>query len=162
VAAQPPRFMIPRRLVAAVGLAAQRGWDEQAGRLAQSTGDSLRMLRYLDDLLTVREAAPAAGGRREDTATEARELNNLGIAYGELRRLEEAIGCYQQSLAIFRETRDRYGEGQILTNLGNAYTKLRQPDWAAVCWRDAAAAMRDVCDHEQEWRPTGPRCRAGG
>jgi hypothetical protein len=39
--------MIPRRLVAAVGLAAQRGWDEQAGRLAQSTGDSLRMLRYL-------------------------------------------------------------------------------------------------------------------
>jgi hypothetical protein len=49
-----------------------------------------------------------------------------------------AIGCYQDSLAICRETGDRYGEGQTLTNLGIAYTKMRQPDRAAMCWREAA------------------------
>jgi len=59
-----------------------------------------------------------------------------------------ASPCYQQALAIRRETGDQHGEGQTLTNLGNAYSDLRQPDRAATCWRDAAAAMRDAGDHE--------------
>jgi hypothetical protein len=63
-----------------------------------------------------------------------------------------AIGCYQDSLAICRETGDRYGEGQTLTNLGIAYTKMRQPDRAAMCWREAAAAMRDAGDDEAAGR----------
>ena len=70
------------------------------------------MLRYLDDLLTVTEAALAAARRAGDTAAEGRALSNLGNAYRELRRFEEAIGCYQQSLAIYRETGDRHGEGR--------------------------------------------------
>jgi tetratricopeptide (TPR) repeat protein len=65
-----------------------------------------------------------------------------------LGRLEETVGCYQQSLAIFRETGDRYDEGQTLDNLGNAYRELRQPDRAAECWREAAAAMHDAGDHQ--------------
>ena len=48
-------------------------------------------------------------------------LNNLGLAYAGLRRFEEAIGCYQESLAIMRETGDRHGEGIALNNLGIAY-----------------------------------------
>jgi hypothetical protein len=40
--------------------------------------------------------------------------------------LEEAIGCFQESLAIWRETGDRDGEGTALGNLGGAYQQLRR------------------------------------
>ena len=50
-------------LLAALGLAADRGWDQQVQRLSSSTAESLRILRYLDDLLTVHEAALAAARR---------------------------------------------------------------------------------------------------
>ena len=79
-------------------------------------------------------------------------LNNLGSTYVELQRFDEAITCYQQSLAIWRETGDRYGEGQTLNNLGNAYQEMGQRDRAVRCWREAAAAMRDAGDHEQAGR----------
>ena len=62
-----------------------------------------------------------SAGRPATGTARARALNNLGIAYGELRRFEEAIGCYQEALAICRETGDRHGEGQTLNNLGLAY-----------------------------------------
>ena len=101
-------------LLAAVGLAAQRGWDQQVVQLSASTGDSLTLLRHLADLLTVREAALAAARRAGDTAAEGRALRNLGSAYQELRRFEEAIGCHQDALAIRRETGDRHGEGRTL------------------------------------------------
>jgi hypothetical protein len=65
-------------LVATAGLAAQRGWDEQVGQLAASMCDSLTRLRYLDDLLTVREAALAAARRAGDTHGEGGALNNPG------------------------------------------------------------------------------------
>ena len=65
-------------LLAALGLAAQRGWDEQVRQLSESMGESLTLLRYLDDLLTVQEAALAAARRAGDTAAEGRALNNLG------------------------------------------------------------------------------------
>ena len=57
------------------------------------------------------EAALAAARRSEDRAAEGRALGNLGIAYAELRRFEEAVDCFQRSLAIKRETGDRHGEG---------------------------------------------------
>ncbi len=137
-------------LLATLGLAAQRGWDEQVQLLAESTGDSLTVLRYLDDLLTVREAALAAARRAWDTPAEGRALGNLGNAYTELRRFEEAIGCYQQALAIFRETGDRRGEGQTLYNLGTAYAALRRFEEAIGCHQQALAIFRETGDRHGE------------
>ena len=137
-------------LLATLGLAAQRGWDEQVQQLAESTGDSLTVLRYLDDLLTVREAALVAGRRQGDTPAEGRALGNLGNAYTELRRFEEAIGCHQQALAIFRETGDRRGEGQTLNNLGTAYTELRRFEEAIGCHQQALAIFRETGDRRGE------------
>ncbi|HJY59028.1 MAG TPA: tetratricopeptide repeat protein [Streptosporangiaceae bacterium] len=57
---------------------------------------------------------------------EGSALNNLGMAYCQLWWLEEAIGCFQESLAIWRETGDRDGEGTALGNLGGAYQQLRR------------------------------------
>ena len=38
-----------------------------------------------------------------DRRGEVQTLSNLGSAYSELRRFEEAIGCGQQALALFRK-----------------------------------------------------------
>ena len=139
-------------LLAALGLAAQRGWDEQVGQLAESMGTSLALLRYLDDLLTVCEAALAAASRAGDTSAEGRALSNLGDAYRELRRFEEAIGCYQESLAIYRETGDRHGEGRTLNNLGNAYQELRRFEEAIGCYQESLAICRETGDRRGEGR----------
>ena len=77
-----------------------------------------------------------AGDRRP--ARRGQTLNNLGIAYRELRRFEEAIACYQQSLAIFREIGDRHGEGLALNNLGNAYRELRRFEEAITSYQRLA------------------------
>jgi tetratricopeptide (TPR) repeat protein len=69
--------------------------------------------------------------------------------YQKLGRFEEAIGCYQDAAAIYRETGDRYGEGLTLSNLGLAYQELQRSDQAIASWRRAASAMRDAGDHEQ-------------
>jgi tetratricopeptide (TPR) repeat protein len=137
-------------LLAALGLAVQRGWDEQVQRLSYATMASLRILRYLDDLLTVDEAALAAARRAGDRTAEGGTLGNLGNAYRELRRLEEAIDCYQQSLAIRRETGDRYGEGQTLTNLGLAYYGLRRFADAVDCYQQSLAILREAGDRRAE------------
>jgi hypothetical protein len=50
-------------------------------------------------------------------------LGNLGYAYAELRRFEEAIACYQQDIMICREVGDRYGKGRNLDNLASSTRK---------------------------------------
>jgi tetratricopeptide (TPR) repeat protein len=139
-------------LLAALGLAAQRDWDRQVKQLSESMGDSLGILHYLDDQLTIRGIALAAARHAGNVRAEGMALTSLDIAYQELRRFEEAVDCYQQDIAICRETGDRHGEGQTLNNLGSAYQELRQPAWAVECWREAAAAMRAVGDHNEARR----------
>jgi tetratricopeptide (TPR) repeat protein len=140
-------------LLAALGLAARRGWDQQVQRLSYSTADSLTILRYLDDLLAVHEAAQAAARRAGDRAAEGRTLTNLGNAYAELRRFEEAVDCYQRALAIWRETGDRHREGQTLTNLGEVYRALRRFEEAVDCYRQSLAIIRETGDRYDEGVP---------
>ncbi len=139
-------------LLAALGLAVDRGWDEQVVQLGDSMGESLTFLRYLSDLLTVREAALAAARRARDTATEGKALDNLGKAYRRLRRYEDAIGCYEKSLAIFRESADRYGEGTTLKNLGNAYRELGRYEEAISCYEKSLAIYRENGERYGEGR----------
>jgi tetratricopeptide (TPR) repeat protein len=137
-------------LLAALGLAAQRGWDQQVQRLSGSTVDSLTILRYLDDLLTVGETALAAARHAGDQAAEGRALINLGGAYRELGRYEEAITSCQQSLAIKRKIGDRHGEGQTLGNLGLAYQELGRFEEAITSCEQSLAIKREIGDRPGE------------
>ena len=137
-------------LLAALGLAVERGWDEQVQQFSYRMSDSLRVLRYLDDLLTVHEAALAAARSTGDRRAEGMTLSNLGITYRELRRFEDAVDCSQQSLAIKRETGDRRGEGQTLGNLGNAYQELRRFEEAVDCFQRSLAICRETGDRHGE------------
>jgi tetratricopeptide (TPR) repeat protein len=63
-----------------------------------------------------------------------------------MRRLEEAITCYQESLAICRETGDRHSEGPTLINLGTAYVILRRFEEAIGCYQQDIAICRETAD----------------
>jgi tetratricopeptide (TPR) repeat protein len=138
-------------LLAAVGLAERRGWDQQVWRLCDSMGRPLERLRYLDDVLTVQESALVAVRRARMTpAAEGSVLGNLGSAYLELRRFEEAAACFQDALAIFREVGDRRAEGVTLDGLGDAYGGLRRFEEAIACFQDALAVYRETGDRHRE------------
>jgi tetratricopeptide (TPR) repeat protein len=139
-------------MLAAVGLAARRGQGEQVWQLSESTGDTLTMLRQLNDLLTIREAALAAARHAGNVPAEGRAFNNLGYTYGLLRRFEEAIGCFEQSLEIHRESGNRFSEGVALNNLGNTYQDLRRFEEAIGCYEQSLEIRREVRDRPGEGR----------
>jgi tetratricopeptide (TPR) repeat protein len=139
-----------RNMVTVVSLAAELAWHEEVWRISGSMQHALTLLRHLDDLLTVAQAALTAAQTAKDKATESRALDNLGLAYHKLRRFEEAITCYQDALATCRETGDRHGEGQTLGNLGLAYRELRRFDEAITCHERELAIFRDTEDPHGE------------
>jgi tetratricopeptide (TPR) repeat protein len=141
-----------RGVVAAAGLAARRGQDDLVVRLSESAGEAMAILRALNDLLVLREAALAAARRARDTAGEGRALGSLGNAYRELRRFEEAVTCHERSLAIRREAGDRQGEGQTLSNLGVDYGELRRFEEAVACHEESLAIRREIGDRHGEGR----------
>ena len=134
-------------LLATLGLAAQRSWDEQVCQLGECMGRPLMRLRYLTDLLAVAEAALAAARHNAaGTSAEASALSNLGEAYRELRRFEDAIACYREALVICRETDDWSGKSLVLSNLGTAYQELRRFEEAIPCYREALVICRETDD----------------
>jgi tetratricopeptide (TPR) repeat protein len=137
-------------LLAALGLAVQRGWDEETRRLSASMAGALTILRYLDDLLAVREAALAAARQAGETRAEGWALSNLGEAYRRQRRFPEAITSYQQALVIFRKFDDRRAEGLALNDLGIAYRELRGFDEAITSYQQALVIFREVGDRQGE------------
>jgi tetratricopeptide (TPR) repeat protein len=137
-------------LLAALGLATQRGWDEEIRRLSASMAGPLTILRCLDDLLTVRESALAAARHAGETRAEGRALSKLGEAYRQRRRFQEAITSYQQALVIFREFDDRRAEGLALNHLGRAYQELRSFDEAVTSHQQALVIFREVGDRRGE------------
>ena len=145
------RFQAERpNLLAALGLAAQRNWDKQVKQLSESTGDSLAVLRYLDDLLTVREAALAAARHARDTRAEGMALTSLGAAYSQLGRFEEAITCHRQSLIFLRDTGERRFEGMALNSLGIACSELGRFEEAITCFQQDILICRETGDRHGE------------
>jgi tetratricopeptide (TPR) repeat protein len=104
------------------------------------------------DWLAVLAVSQDSARQLNDKGSEASALISLGLALVGVRRFEEAIACYEQDIAICRETADRYGEGQTGENLAVAGRETGQPGRAAACWREAAAAMREVGELEEAAR----------
>jgi hypothetical protein len=129
------KFEVERaNLLALVELAAERGWHETVWQLSEHMGDTLTLLRHLDDLLAVREAALAAARSAGDIAARGRALGNLGNAYAELRRFEDAIKCLQEDRAICQEVKDRPGDRDSSTSVlpTARYASSRTPSTVTI------------------------------
>ena len=89
--------------------------------LSEDMDKALRRLGYPDDLVHVHQAGLAAARRVGSKDAEARVLGNLGNAYAELRRFDEAISYLQQDLTIVRQTGGVIAQGPVFNDLGIVY-----------------------------------------
>jgi tetratricopeptide (TPR) repeat protein len=94
-------------------------------------------------------------GRLDNRRSEGVCLSYLGIAYHSLGQVREAIGYYEEALAISREIGDRRGEGNALGNLGIAYYSLGQVREAIGYHEQALAISREIGDRRGEGRHLG-------
>jgi tetratricopeptide (TPR) repeat protein len=81
---------------------------------------------------------------------EAKALNNLGAALGELGRFEETIAALHKAAAIFGETGDRHGEGRAKARLGLALGDTGRFEEAITASQEAAAIFRKTGDQDRE------------
>ena len=71
-------------------------------------------------------------------------MGNLGLAYADLGHAREAIGYYEQHLAIAREIGDRRGEGIACFNLALALESLQQREEAIASAEQALAIFEAI------------------
>jgi DNA-binding SARP family transcriptional activator len=74
------------------------------------------------------------------------DLDSLGGAHHERGDDAEAVDCYRQALALFRESGDRHLEATILTHLGDVQHATGEHDAARKTWRQALDILTDL-DH---------------
>jgi len=84
------------------------------------------------------------------TSLNARELNELGNAYVDHGMWDEALECYERSLALRREGKDRRGEMVILNNLGALYHRQALWDEALRWYRESREIARKLEERESE------------
>ncbi|GGP00253.1 tetratricopeptide repeat protein [Wenjunlia tyrosinilytica] len=133
-----------------VPLAATTGHLPTAVSLAECLTVYLRRRRHFHDALTTTEHAITAARELSDRHSEARALNNLGLALREVRRFEEAIDTHTQDLAICRELGDRHSEARALNNLGLALQQVRRFEEAIDTHTQAADTFRELDDRHSE------------
>jgi tetratricopeptide (TPR) repeat protein len=75
---------------------------------------------------------------------EGRIMNGSGESYRGQEDFHKAIECYDQALAIARETSDRKGEGATLNNFGIVYFSLGDNKRAITYYEQALAIDREI------------------
>ena len=121
------------------------------GFLAQDLGDHAEAATRFQQALAARADLKARYKTDTEIAIanqhgEGITLANLGNAYRELRRADEALDCLRDALAIFREIDDPHGAGYTLVKLGDTYQDLARTDDALRAYHEALTTRRDIGD----------------
>ncbi len=90
--------------------------------------------------------------QRADRARKAAICGNLGNAYCDLDKYEQAIKYHQQDLKIVQEIKDRTGESTALGNLGTDYQALGQHLKAINYYQQQRKIAEEIEDSEEEGR----------
>jgi tetratricopeptide (TPR) repeat protein len=137
-------------LVAAVHAAADAGLTEATWQLPAVLMRYFYLRsRWTDWLDTHRIAfsvAQAAGNR----LAQAKILNGLGVAYGDLREFTAAIDCCRDAAELYGQLGDTYGEAWCLNNLGVTSIDLDRPADAVDYFRRALELFRRSEDPQGE------------
>jgi tetratricopeptide (TPR) repeat protein/transcriptional regulator with XRE-family HTH domain len=96
------------------------------------------------------EVGVVGAQRVGDRYGEAWVLNNLAVAYRELRRLDEAKETFKNVLALRIELGDRVGQAWTLTGIGFIGFDENQFDVAAARFGEALDIFREVGDRNGE------------
>lgn len=96
------------------------------------------------------EVGVEGAGLAKDPYGEAWVLNNLAIAYADLRRFDEAKQNFEKALAIRMEIGDRVGQGWTNTGTGFVGFHQSQFDVAAQHFAHALEIFREIGDRHGE------------
>jgi len=110
-------------LAAGVRLAAGSGLHETAWKLPAAAMSFYFRRSYWGDWVTAHKTGLASARVLGDRQAEGWMLNNLGMVYGR-QRMPEAVECFEQAMAIYRDLGDVRGESRAATNVANAYFDL--------------------------------------
>jgi Tetratricopeptide repeat len=93
-------------------------------------------------LVTARQPAEHLPREGQQPGLDLRDL----LRSQRVGRLDEALGCDQDSVALFRQLGDRIGQAGSLTNLGETYELLERFHDSLACQRDSLGLFRDLGD----------------
>ncbi len=114
------------------------GWGIPV-RLEEGSGIDDRKLQPL------REGSMVSEGDRMDVLARAQELRRRGEA---ARRRDRALArlCYEEAVALFRETDEQLLLAHTIRHLGDVYHEQGRPDLAEPCYHEALGLYRDHKD----------------
>ena len=122
-----------------------------ARAIAREFGDRHREGLALNNLASALSCQAAAEySAAEKSGTIDNILQYLSLHDREARRIEEAIACSQEAIAILRETGDRHNEGMALMTLSGVLKEEARLDEMIACNQDAAAIFREIGDRHAE------------
>jgi DNA-binding SARP family transcriptional activator/Tfp pilus assembly protein PilF len=131
------------QLVAATRQAASLGLHDIAWKLPVAMRVCLGRLGYRTEWQTSHHIALASTRELGDRVGEAWVLTNLGMVLGE-QRVNDAIGYFEQALAIHRETGDRRDEARAANSLAFTYVALGRYEEAVAALLGALELQREA------------------
>ena len=149
-------------LVAAAGQAASGNMHEIAWKLPAAMMSFFYRRGHWADWVATHESGLHSARVLGDRMAEAWMLNNLGMAFG-LQRKEQAVGCFEESLAIYLEIGDPPGQARAANNVAQACLRVRRFPQALEAARRSLAVQRQAGDRYGEGIALGnlgDACRA--
>jgi tetratricopeptide (TPR) repeat protein len=104
---------------------------------------------WIERVTALRAGLPAARAL-ESRRDEEGLLGELGVTYGNLGQMEQAIEYLEQALSLAREIDDQHNEGSWLGNLGNIYYSLGQVQRAIEYHEQALTIHRQIGNRRGE------------
>jgi tetratricopeptide (TPR) repeat protein len=98
-------------------------WNE-AINLASNLTPFFALRSHFGVWVATHEIAKISANKANNRTGIAVTLGNLGLAYQDLGRWDDAISAYQESLQIHRELNDQHGIAVGLNRLANIYSEL--------------------------------------
>src|SRR5450756_2076318 len=136
-------------LVAAGSQAASSRLFEIAWKLPAAAMSFFYRRSHWADWVTTHENGLDSARKLGDRLAEAWMLNNLGMVFG-LQRKEQAVGCFEESLAIYREIGDQPGQARAANNVAQACLRLCRFSEALEAARRSLVVQQQVEDRYGE------------
>ena len=133
-------------LVAATRQAQQSGHHTIAWRLPVVLWGFFSLRKHWPEWITTNKVGLAAATNSHDRCGQAYVLMTLANAYRDLRRYEEAIDHFHQSLTIWDQVDSPWEKAAALTLQGMAYLDLLRYDDTLTSLQQALAIFRQVED----------------
>ena len=137
-------------IAAATRTAVEIGENVVGWKLPAGSFNYLNLRKRWTAWVASHEVGVIAARRAGDRYGEAWVLNNLAIAYRELRRTDDAKECFMEARALRTELGDRVGQAWSLTGIGFIGFDQSRFDTAALHFGEALDIFREVGDRHGE------------